>query len=114
MLRRTTSGSTACGEKRVCNPRPLLPVRTTVSVYSDMVYYARTPLRRLIPTVLVRLATDEGEVTFRARWRHTPIELQRMIMFRLRRGHPLWFEDDRGRDLCFKPEAVWAAVVDGR
>lgn len=106
-------GWTGCGgptasEENRCS-LPGLPL-----AFTTMVYYARTPLRRLIPTVLVRLATDDGEVTFRARWRQTPIELQRMILFRLRRGHPLWFEDDRGRDLCFKPEAVWAAVVDAR
>lgn len=91
----------------------MLKVVAGISVQA-MVYYARVPLRQLIPTVLVRLATDDGEITFRARWRHSPLELQRMILFRLRRGRPLWFEDDRGRDLCFKPEGVWAALVDGR
>ncbi|MGH7503719.1 MAG: hypothetical protein ACREL7_18490 [Longimicrobiales bacterium] len=79
-----------------------------------MVYYARVPLRDLIPTVLVCLGTEDGEVTFRARWRSTPLELQRLIWFRLRHGRPLWFEDDRGHDLCFKPDRIWAAVVDGR
>lgn len=79
-----------------------------------MVYYARIPLSQQIPTVLVRLATDDGEIAFRARWRQSPLELQRVILFRMRRGHPLWFEDERGRDLCFKPERVWAALVDGR
>jgi hypothetical protein len=79
-----------------------------------MVYYARIPLRGLIPTVLVRLATAEGEISFRARWKRPSIELQRSILFRLRKGQPLWFEDERGRDLCFKPEHVWAAMVDGR
>jgi hypothetical protein len=79
-----------------------------------MVYYARVPLRGRIPTVGVRLATEEGEVAFRARWKASPLELQRLIVFRLRNGRPLWFEDDRGRDLCFKPEYVWAAMVDGR
>lgn len=69
---------------------------------------------RRIPTVLVRLATDDGEVVFRARWKRRPIELQRQILYRLREGKPLWFEDDRGRDLCFRPEAIWGAVVDGR
>jgi hypothetical protein len=78
-----------------------------------MVYFARVPLRRLIPTVIVRLATEDGDVTFRARWKHSPLDLQRNIQFRLRRGRPLWFEDDRGRDLCFRPETVWAAVVGG-
>ena len=34
-----------------------------------MVYYARIPLRLLIPTVVVHLQTDDGELTFRARWR---------------------------------------------
>ena len=79
-----------------------------------MVYFARVPLRRRIPTVHVRLATLDGEVAFRARWRASPLELQRMILFRLRRGRPLWFEDEWGHDLCFRAEAVWAAVVDGR
>jgi hypothetical protein len=79
-----------------------------------MVYFARSAVRRLIPTVLVQLATDDGEVAFRARWKRSPLELQRLILFRMRRGRPLWFEDDRGRDLCFRPEAVRAALVDGR
>jgi len=79
-----------------------------------MVYYARVPLRKRIPTVLVRLATDDGEVTFRARWRRSALELQRSILFRIRQGHPLWFEDEWGHDLCFKPERVWGALVDGR
>jgi hypothetical protein len=79
-----------------------------------MVYYARVPLRTLIPTVTVRLATETGEFSFRARWKRSPLELQRLILFRMRRGKPLWFEDDCGRDLCFRPEAVIAALVDGR
>jgi len=79
-----------------------------------MVYFARIPLRGLIPTVVVRLATEDGEIVFRARWKRSALELQRNILFRLRRGRPLWFEDERGRDLCFRPERVWAAVVDGR
>jgi hypothetical protein len=79
-----------------------------------MVYFARIPLRGLIPTVVVRLATEDGDIVFRARWKRSALELQRNILFRLRRGRPLWFEDERGRDLCFRPERVWAAVVDGR
>jgi len=79
-----------------------------------MVYFARVPLRRLIPTVLVRLATEEGEIAFRARWKSSPLDLQRLILYKLRRGRPLWFEDDCGRDLCFRPEGVTAALVDGR
>jgi hypothetical protein len=79
-----------------------------------MVYFARVPIRTLIPTVLVQLATDDGHVAFRARWKQSPLELQRLILFRMRCGKPLWFEDDRGRDLCFRPEAVRAALVDGR
>jgi hypothetical protein len=71
-------------------------------------------LRRLIPTVLVRLETDEGEIAFRARWKASPLDLQRLILFKIRRGRPIWFEDDRGHDLCFRPEAVRAAVIDGR
>ena len=79
-----------------------------------MVYYAHVPVRALIPTVLVRLATDDGEVSFRARWKRSPLERQRLILFRMRRGKMLWFEDDRGHDMCFRPEAIRAALVDGR
>lgn len=79
-----------------------------------MVCYARVPIRALIPTVSVYLATDDGEVCFRARWKRSPLELQRLILFRMRRGRTLWFEDERGHDLCFRPEAVRAALVDGR
>jgi hypothetical protein len=79
-----------------------------------MVCFARVPIRTLIPTVLVQLATDDGDIMFRARWKRSPLELQRLILFRMRRGKPLWFEDERGRDLCFRPEAVRAALVDGR
>ena len=79
-----------------------------------MVLYARVPLRQRIPTVLVRLATDEGEVVFRARWKHSPLDLQRSILFRLRQGSLLWFEDEWGHALCFRPEKVWGAIVDGR
>jgi hypothetical protein len=79
-----------------------------------MVYYGRFPLRDLIPTVLVRLATEEGEIAFRARWKHSPLALQRTILYRMRSGRPLWFEDEAGRDLVFRPDHVWAAMVDGR
>ena len=79
-----------------------------------MVYYARVPMRALIPTVGVSLATDDGDVSFRARWKQSPLALQRLILFRMRNGKLLWFEDDRGRDVCFRPEAVRAALVDGR
>lgn len=67
--------------------------------------------RRRVPTVLVHLATDDGDIVFRARWQKRAIDLQRRIVFRIRAGMPLWFEDDRGQDLCFKPERVWRAVV---
>lgn len=79
-----------------------------------MVYYARVPIRALIPTVFVHLATDDGEVAFRARWKRSPLELQRLILFRMRNGKLLWFEDERGHDVCFRPEVVRAALVDGR
>jgi hypothetical protein len=79
-----------------------------------MVYFASVPLRNLIPTVSVRLETDEGEVAFRARWKASPLDLQRLILFKIRRGRPIWFQDDRGHDLCFRPEAVRSAVIDGR
>ena len=54
-----------------------------------MVCYARIPLRRLIPTVVVYLATDAGEVRFRARWKRSPLELQRLILYRMRNGKML-------------------------
>jgi hypothetical protein len=89
--------------------------RSRLYHYFTMGYhYCRIPARHHIPTVLVRLATDDGEITFRARWNRPALELQRRILYRLRHGKPLWFEDEAGRDLCFKPEAVWAAMVDGR
>jgi hypothetical protein len=79
-----------------------------------MVYYAKVPLRLLIPTVLVRLATEDGEVAFRVRWKHSALELQRTILFKLRKGRPIWFEDEYGHDLVFRPERIFAALVDGR
>lgn len=79
-----------------------------------MVIYARKPLRSLIPTVLVRLITDDGEIAFRARWKNSALELQRSILFRLRQGTPLWFEDEWGHTVSFRAETVWGAVVDGR
>lgn len=79
-----------------------------------MVYYAKIPMRRLIPTVLVRLATEDGEIAFRARWKRSALELQRVILYKLRKGKPLWFEDDHGHDLVFRADRVWAALVDGR
>lgn len=79
-----------------------------------MVYYARIPLRVFIPTVRVRLATEDGEISFRARWKESPLNLQRLILFRMRNGKMLWFEDESGHDLCFRPESVMAALVDGR
>lgn len=79
-----------------------------------MVSLKRRPLRHRIPTVTVRLATDDGEIAFRARWNRPPLELQRSILFRLRQGSHLWFVDEWGHDLCFRPERVWGAMVDGR
>lgn len=79
-----------------------------------MVYPVRTFERVQIPTVFVRLATDGGEIAFRARWRRTALDLQRSILFSIRQGQPIWFQDEWGHDLCFKPEAVWGALVDGR
>jgi len=96
-----------CASTRCINRYGPLPI-------IDMVYYARVPLRKKIPTVLVRLDTDDGVVTFRARWHRSALELQRAILFRLRQGHPLWFEDEWGHSHCFKPERVWGALVDGR
>jgi hypothetical protein len=64
--------------------------------------------------VRVRLSTDDGDVSFRARWQRSPLELQRVILFKLRRGKLLWFEDEWGHDLVFRPERISRALVDGR
>lgn len=74
----------------------------------------QVPLRTRIPTVLVRLATDDGEVSLRARWHQRPIDLQRRILFLLRQGKTIWLEDEWGRSVTFRPECVWGAAVDGR
>lgn len=75
--------------------------------------YVACPFSGRVPTVLVHLNTDAGDYVFRARWQRSALELQRRIFFRLRHGRPLWFEDEYGRDLCFRPEAVWGAMVAG-
>lgn len=74
----------------------------------------QVPLRTRIPTVLVRLATDDGEVSLRARWGQRPIDLQRRILFLLRQGKTIFLEDEWGRSVSFRPECVWGAAVDGR
>lgn len=79
-----------------------------------MVFYTRKPLRCLIPTVLVRLITDDGEIAFRVRWKESALDLQRSILFRLRQGTPLWFEDEWGHTVSFRPEHICGAMVDGR
>lgn len=80
-----------------------------------MIYPRRKVLLRTrIPTVRVRLATDDGELNFRARWQARPIDLQRRILFLLRQGKPIWLEDERGNAVCLKAECVWGAAVDGR
>lgn len=80
-----------------------------------MIYPRRfVPLRNRIPTVFVRLTTDDGDVAFRARWQRRPIDLQRRILYQLREGRPIWFEDEWGHDICFPADRVVAAVVDGR
>lgn len=80
-----------------------------------MIYPRRqTVLRDRIPTVRVRLATDDGETSLRVRWRQRPIDLQRRILYLLRQGKPIWLEDEWGHGVCFKPECVWGAAVDGR
>jgi hypothetical protein len=79
-----------------------------------MVYYARIPLRVLIPTVTVHLRTDDGDLSIRARWRNSPLQLQRLILHRMRNGRLLWFEDEWGHHVCIRPESVSAALVDGR
>ncbi|NIP82955.1 MAG: hypothetical protein GWM90_28500 [Gemmatimonadetes bacterium] len=80
-----------------------------------MIYPVRqVPLRSRIPTVRVRLATDDGELTFRARWKDRPIDLQRRILFLMRQGQPIFLEDEWGHGVCLRPECVWGASVDGR
>ena len=79
-----------------------------------MVFFARGVLGHKIPTVLVHLATDDGEIVMRARWDRPALALQRSILFSIRSGQPIWLQDQWGHDLCFKPEAVWGALVDGR
>ena len=80
-----------------------------------MIYPVRqVSLRTRIPTVRVRLATDDGELSFRARWNHRPIDLQRRILFLMRQGKPIFLEDEWGHSVCLRPECVWGASVDGR
>jgi len=79
-----------------------------------MAVYTRLTLRSLIPTVIVRLITDDGEITFRARWKDSALDLQRNILFRLRQGSPLIFEDEWGRTISFPAERISGAMVDGR
>lgn len=74
----------------------------------------QVPLRTRIPTVDVTLATDDGEVTVRARWNHRPIDLQRRILFLIRQGQTIFLEDEWGRGVCLRPECVWSARVAGR
>jgi hypothetical protein len=79
-----------------------------------MIYPRQVPLRSRIPTVRVRVATDDGELNFRARWRDRPIDLQRRILYLLRQGKPIWLEDEWGHAVCLRAECVWGAAVDGR
>jgi hypothetical protein len=79
-----------------------------------MIYPRQVAMRTRIPTVRVRLATDDGEVSFRARWRDRPIDLQRRILYLMRQGKPIWLEDEWGHSVCLRAECVWAAAVDGR
>lgn len=80
-----------------------------------MIYPRRqVPLRTRIPTVQVTLATDDGELTLRARWNHRPVDLQRRIMFLIRQGQAIFLEDEWGHGVCLRPECVWGARVDGR
>ena len=80
-----------------------------------MIYPRRhVPLRSRIPTVHVSLATDDGEVSFRARWKDRPIDLQRRILYLLRQGKPIFLEDEWGHAVCMRAECVWGAAVDGR
>ncbi|MFW6206292.1 MAG: hypothetical protein ACOC5I_03565 [Gemmatimonadota bacterium] len=80
-----------------------------------MIYPSRkVTLRSRIPTVRVRVDTDDGEVCLRARWKDRPIDLQRRISFLMRQGHAIFLEDERGRTVCLRAECVWGATVDGR
>lgn len=80
-----------------------------------MIYPMRqVTLRSRIPTVRVRIVTDDGEVEIRARWNRRPIDLQRRISYLMREGHPIFLEDEWGRTVCLRPECVWGATVDGR
>jgi hypothetical protein len=80
-----------------------------------MIYPVRQVLlRSRIPTVRVRLSTDDGELSLRARWSRRPIELQRRILFLMREGQPIFLEDEWGHSICLRPECVWGASVDGR
>jgi hypothetical protein len=74
----------------------------------------QVPLRTRIPTVHVRLGTDDGEVVLRARWNRRPIDLQRRILYLMRQGKPIFLEDEWGHGICLRPECVWSATVDGR
>lgn len=74
----------------------------------------QVPLRTRIPTVHVRVATDDGEISFRARWKDRPIDLQRRILYLLRQGKPIWLEDEWGHAVVLRAECVWGASVDGR
>ena len=74
----------------------------------------RIPLRTRIPTVRVRLGTDDGEIVLRARWHQRPIDLQRRILYLMRQGKPIFLEDEWGHGICLRPECVWSATVDGR
>lgn len=80
-----------------------------------MIYPIRqVTLRSRIPTVRVHVVTDDGEVSLRARWKDRPIDLQRRISFLMRQGKAIFLEDDWGRTVCFRPERIYAASVDGR
>jgi hypothetical protein len=92
-----------------------LPADPTGFTLRAMIYPRRqVPLRTRIPTVRVTLATDDGEVSLRARWNHRPIDLQRRILFLMRQGQTIFLEDEWGHNVCLRPECVWSATVDGR
>jgi hypothetical protein len=103
---------TACGGTVVFEKRLKGIVRR--DTVETMIYPRQATLRTRIPTVRVRLATDDGELSLRARWRDRPIDLQRRILYLLRQGKPIWLEDEWGHAVCLRAECVWAAAVDGR
>lgn len=80
-----------------------------------MIYPSRQVLlRSRIPTVRVRVATEEGDMDIRARWRQRPIDLQRRIVYLMREGKPIFLEDEMGHTVVLRAECVLGATVGER